>query len=115
MKLNKLAPGHNIMWESSRMMLPEHKQRLVEHQKENLKKEKPILDEQLTETFMSSIYRAMKHKSRIRFQLFDLYKDQLVEGQVQSVDLVSRQIKLLTQVGTKSINLDEIIDVVLQG
>lgn len=44
--MNKLTPGSNMMWESSRMMLPEHKARIRKHQKDLQKKEKPILDDQ---------------------------------------------------------------------
>ena len=29
MNPNKLTPGYNIMWESSRMMLPEHREQLL--------------------------------------------------------------------------------------
>ena len=29
MNPNKLTPGYNVMWESSRMMLPEHREQLL--------------------------------------------------------------------------------------
>lgn len=44
--MNKLTPGSNMMWESSRMMLPEHVQRLRQMRKGKEKKEKLIPDDQ---------------------------------------------------------------------
>lgn len=44
--MNKLTIGSNMMWESSWMMLPEHKERIRQHQRDLLKEEKPTLDDQ---------------------------------------------------------------------
>nr|WP_279402053.1 hypothetical protein [Piscibacillus salipiscarius] len=39
MNPNKLTHGHNLLWESSRMMLPEHKELLQQHQQQLIKKQ----------------------------------------------------------------------------
>lgn len=36
----------NVLWESSRMFLPEHREQLLARRKEKERVEKPILDEQ---------------------------------------------------------------------
>ncbi|OLP64494.1 hypothetical protein BACPU_24180 [Bacillus pumilus] len=41
MNPNKLTPGYNIMWESSRMMLPEHREQLL-FQKRKKKEYTPL-------------------------------------------------------------------------
>ncbi|MBR0582991.1 YolD-like family protein [Bacillus altitudinis MN12] len=50
MNPNKLTPGYNIMWESSRMMLPEHREQLLAQKRK--KKEYtplPLSSDQLEE------------------------------------------------------------------
>ncbi len=48
--INKLSEGSNLIWESSRMMLPEHKARIREHDLTPPPQVRPILSEdQLTE------------------------------------------------------------------
>ncbi|GIN22592.1 YolD-like family protein [Siminovitchia fordii] len=46
MKINKLTPNHNLRWESSRMVLPEHVERINLHNNSKKLISKPILDEQ---------------------------------------------------------------------
>jgi hypothetical protein len=46
MAVSKLSKGHNLRWESSRMMLPEHVEAFLEQKKEKRKVPKPIIDEQ---------------------------------------------------------------------
>lgn len=43
--VNKLTDGSNLIWESSRMILPEHKARLREHELASLPVDPPILSE----------------------------------------------------------------------
>ncbi|WP_332238633.1 YolD-like family protein [Sporolactobacillus sp. KGMB 08714] len=45
MRENKLTPGKNLRWESSRMMLPEHVEALMKEQKNLEKVERPHLSE----------------------------------------------------------------------
>lgn len=36
----------NGLWEGSRMILPEHKRRIIQDEQQQMKKERPVLDEQ---------------------------------------------------------------------
>lgn len=52
MKPNKLTPGANIMWESSRMIIPQHKEATIRQAQEAQKRERPDLtEEELQEMF----------------------------------------------------------------
>ncbi|WP_152654520.1 YolD-like family protein [Oceanobacillus sp. CFH 90083] len=73
MKPNKLTSGSNLLWESSRMMLPEHKEVLQRHKKELNKRIKPILDEQQVELFSQSIAEAMKQNKKVKIQISQQY------------------------------------------
>ncbi len=46
MKINKLTKNQNLRWESSRMMLPEHTEKIISHNSGKKLINKPILDEQ---------------------------------------------------------------------
>ncbi|OEH91081.1 hypothetical protein BFG57_06835 [Bacillus solimangrovi] len=53
--INKLTHGNNMRWESSRIILPIHRERINQHRKELLKREKLILDEQQVTEFAQII------------------------------------------------------------
>jgi ABC-type uncharacterized transport system substrate-binding protein len=112
MKPNKLTPGHNLMWESSRMMLPEHKQVLQRHQKELNKKTKPIFDEQQMEVFSRQISDSIRLRMNVKIQLFDPYKDSIfIVGKVRKSALDQGKIKVSCQNKVILVRLDEIIDI----
>lgn len=110
MNPNKLTAGHNLMWESSRMMLPEHKLRIREHQKELQKRTKPILDEQQITLFSQMISDAMKRDLSLKIQIFHPYRDHYVTGKVQKI-IPEQQLKLVSTDDSKWIAFKEIIDV----
>ncbi|KXZ21916.1 hypothetical protein AXI59_11710 [Bacillus nakamurai] len=45
MNPNKLTPGYNVMWESSRMMLPEHREQLLAKKRKEREFQLPELSE----------------------------------------------------------------------
>ncbi|WP_106497326.1 YolD-like family protein [Lentibacillus sp. Marseille-P4043] len=110
MNPNKLTPGRNLMWESSRMMLPEHKARIRQHQKELTKRTKPILDEQQIELFSGMISDAMQQGLDLRIQIFHPYQDHYVTGKVQKIT-PEQKLKLVTLDGSEWVSFDEIMDV----
>ncbi|WP_117169031.1 YolD-like family protein [Paraliobacillus sediminis] len=115
MKPNKLTPGYNLMWESSRMMLPEHKQVLRAHQKELKKQAKPILDEQQIILFSEQIVEARYFEKTIKIKVFDPYQTLYVIGKVMKVDELEQRIKLVTIDGISWVSLDEILDLTIEN
>lgn len=110
MNPNKLTHGHNLLWESSRMMLPEHKELLQQHQQHIIKKSKPILDEQEIEQLESNIQMALSLQSLVQVTLFHPYEAVIVTGTIQKVDPYTKQIKLITSKGSVEwVPLDNII------
>lgn len=49
MKKNKLSIGSNTMWESSRMILPEWRERYLQEIEDMVKEDPPMMDAQLWE------------------------------------------------------------------
>ncbi|GEL76087.1 YolD-like family protein [Tenuibacillus multivorans] len=112
MKTNKLTHGHNLMWESSRMMLPEHKELLRQHQKEIIRKEKPRFDEQEVECLEQQIHEAMNEQIPVKLTLFDPYDNQNLTGIIQKMDSQTKRIKIKQHSGEiEWINFRDLVQV----
>lgn len=96
MKANKLTPGSNMRWESSRMMLPEHKERILQRKREQHRKDRPILDEQEVTEISSAIWGSMNVGWEITLTIFGEYVDREVTGRVEKVDTQLQQVKIIT-------------------
>lgn len=68
--MNKLTPGSNMLWESNRIILPEHKARIQQWQKDLQKKDKPILDDQQKQEIGYKLQVAIKDDLTIEVKYF---------------------------------------------
>lgn len=59
-----------MMWESNRIILPEHKRRIQQWQKDLQKKEKPILDEQQKLDIDMKLQMAIKDDLTVEIKYF---------------------------------------------
>lgn len=95
MKPNKLTPGKNIMWESSRMMLPVHKEEIIKQNKNVNLKQRPVLDEQKWEEISQVIGESLEHGLEIELIKFGDFQDRSIRGKVEKVDMQLQQLKLV--------------------
>lgn len=96
-RVNKLTEGCNLLWESSRMMLPEHKEKIRSRRDEARrggKRERPVLDEQEWELIQAAVTRSKEQRQTIRLELFGPYGNETVEGVVEEVRPDRRQIRI---------------------
>jgi len=110
-KPNKLTPGSNVFWESSRMMLPEHKRELVAHRGELKKHSKPELDEQEIEDIVHKIGESLEYRSEITLTIYDEYSNQQETGYVIRVDERRAMVLLQAADGEQWIKFSLIISV----
>lgn len=110
MGTNKLTPGQNLMWESSRMMLPEHKAQIRAHQRKVQKRTKPLLDEQQISMFSQMISDAMNQNCSLKVQVFHPDHDHYITGKVQNV-IPGKQLKLVSGEDSEWVDFAEITDV----
>lgn len=99
-RINKLTEGRNLLWESSRMILPEHKERIRNRRDEARrggKRERPALDEQEWERIQAAVARSKELRQAIRLELFGPYGNETVEGVVEEVRPDRRQIRMSGQ------------------
>ena len=84
----------NLLWESSRMMLPEHKEEILSHRKELTKKPRPEFDEQRLEELSQTLAGACRTRSRVCITLYDPFASPAVTGRIAKVDLPGGRVKV---------------------
>ncbi|TVY06571.1 YolD-like family protein [Paenibacillus cremeus] len=93
-KPSKLTCGANVIFESSRFVLPEHREKALQYSKEMTKKVRPELDECRLQDISYSIGESMSENSPSTFVLFCEYGEREITGTVIKVDQQLRQIKV---------------------
>jgi hypothetical protein len=101
----------NGLWESSRMMLPEHKNRIRSDERETLRREQPVLDEQKWEEIERTLLLSLRNHVRVSIVLFDPFEDEVLSGFVTSIHAHTREIKLQWAEDWKWIGLDRVVEV----
>lgn len=101
----------NGLWESSRMMLPEHKSRIRSDERETMRREKPILDDQKQEEMERTLMLSLRNHVRVSLVLFDPFEDVVLSGFITSIHTHTREIKLQWAGEWKWIGLDSIVEV----
>jgi uncharacterized GH25 family protein len=101
----------NGMWESSRMMLPEHREQILKDNKKVHKRIKPQMHEEELEIISSEIYRSYRLNEEIELVLFDHYEDIHYTGIVIKIDQFKRVIKIQSGEDYAFIKLDDIVKV----
>jgi hypothetical protein len=100
----------NGLWESSRMMLPEHKETIIRRQLEEGRKDKPVLDSQEIELIEQALAESFHTHRKINVRLFDEYEDKELTGTVSVIHTYRREIKLATGIGRwEWIKIDDIV------
>lgn len=100
----------NGLWESSRMMLPEHKETIIRRQLEEGRKDRPTLDPQEMELIEQVLAESLHSHCKIKVRLYNEYEDIELCGTVVVIQAYRREIKLATGVGEwEWIKIDEIV------
>lgn len=100
----------NGLFESSRMMLPEHKEAYNEFRKNLEQKERHEFDEQRLEELSYQFAEAMNEKATVRIRIYDLFEDRWITGKVERIDILQARMKLVQANESRWIKLEEITD-----
>ncbi len=76
----------NGLWESSRMILPEHKAAYLAYEKEQRQKEKRNLDEQELAVISRIMQESLQRRLPITIKMYDLFEEVKVEGIIEAID-----------------------------
>jgi hypothetical protein len=93
-KETKLTPGSNKRWEGSRMMLPEHVERIRQHEIDKKKKVKPEFDEQYVNELAMKVAEAQQEEYLVTVCIFDEFDDIEIPGRITKVDQQLRRLKI---------------------
>lgn len=86
----------NGLFESSRMILPEHRDAWIRMANTKLARFKPTLDDQEIQRIEYEIVRSYNKRTKIKLALFDSYEDKEITGIVVALNTYKREIKFLT-------------------
>lgn len=84
----------NGLWESSRLMLPQHKEVIVNDDLRHDKRTRPLLDEQEIELIEHVLIRSFRERRKVTLELFAPYEQVEVRGIVTTLQTAQREIKL---------------------
>jgi hypothetical protein len=101
----------NGQWESSRMMLPEHREAILERNRALKKREKPELDEQAQEEVVRAIGVSMWLSLPMTFTLYDEMADYELTGVAVKIDQLNRMVKVCTEEDETWIKFNDIVRV----
>lgn len=110
-KPSKLTPGHNLLWESSRMMLPEHVSMLHNQRQKQRQKKKPILDMQAIEELEYKLQQLFHQKKEAKVTVFGEYTNRVYTGCIEKIEPLTRMIKLTNQDEFFWISFDDILEI----
>lgn len=100
---------NNGLFESSRMMLPEHKEAYLLHQQRVTRRSQPILDGQEVEQISTLISEAISSGLPIECLFVRNGEEQRVRGRLIRIDQQAAKLQLCGDAGRDWIALEEIV------
>lgn len=105
----------NGLFESSRMMLPEHREAYILHQEHLSPRTRPSLDAQAADEMSRLLSNSMVLGDCVTITLFHEHDDVSYTGCVLRLDRPARTLRLLTKDGTRDLQMNLITDVTPAG
>lgn len=84
----------NGLWESSRMILPEHKEAILRQLDRLDVRERPEIDEQELELMGSRLMQAMHDEEEVSLLIYDEYQDKELQARVVQFDPNKQRIRV---------------------
>lgn len=111
MAINKLSKGYNLRWESSRMMLPEHREQLLEERRKQQEFAPPILDDDQLQEINRVIVKSIEEKRAITVIYTEKYGPAEFWGWIQKIDSHKGWLKIINDEDTLSLSFKRILQV----
>lgn len=94
MKPNKLTAGANVIWESSSMMLPQHKEASLHRDKQRSKNIKPELTEEEQEELFGCLRASLVNTIEVSVTIYGEFVNKQLTGVITGLDPRQRLAKL---------------------
>ncbi|RST61369.1 YolD-like family protein [Siminovitchia terrae] len=115
MRVNKLTPGYNLRWESSRMMLPEHREQLLEEMRKQQEFIPAILDNDQLQEIDRVIVKSIETRQAVTITYAKKHGPAYFFGWIQKVDINEGWLKMFHNADTLTIPFKRIINVEING
>ncbi|MFD2670165.1 YolD-like family protein [Marinicrinis sediminis] len=93
--VNKLTKGANLLWESSRMMLPEHKEQFMQYRRERDPQPRPLFTTEHQQELAAHLSEAYQQQERITLTVYDPFQPRVLSGRITALDPSLKQLKLV--------------------
>ncbi|MDO3680657.1 YolD-like family protein [Paenibacillus ehimensis] len=101
----------NGMWESMRMMIPQHRERSVQQQREVAKQVRPELTEEEQQELFGQLRASLSNTLEVEITLFDEYENKKIIGIVTGLDPRHQLAKVQTGQSWELIQFCDVIGV----
>lgn len=101
----------NGLWESSRIIVPEHKEAILEFRVRRNARKKPVIHEDEYEVFSRRLVNSLKNKELVDVEIFGKYNNRVVRGIVTHIDSYKQRIKIENLEGFEWVDMSEVVGV----
>ncbi|WP_226000869.1 YolD-like family protein [Paenibacillus sp. BJ-4] len=91
--MSKKLEGNGI-WESSRIIIPEHKEAYLKLMKDRQRRSKPELDDQEVQLIEQALIDSYNSRTAVALTVFSPFDDEVMTGVVTSINTSRREVKL---------------------
>ncbi|WP_342428572.1 YolD-like family protein [Paenibacillus sp. FSL L8-0158] len=84
----------NGLWESSRIIIPEHKEAYLKLMKDRQRRGKPELDDQEVQLIEQALIDSYNSRNTVTVIVFSPFDDTVMTGVVTSINTARREVKL---------------------
>ncbi|MDN4603841.1 MULTISPECIES: YolD-like family protein [Paenibacillus] len=105
----------NGLWESNRMMLPQHKERINEHRTQIHYQSKPHIHEDEWEIIAQNLEMSLNYTLSANFEVFNESGNWYLHGIVTSISTMGKKIKIEMDNGFEFVDFDQLVSVKLEG
>lgn len=99
------------MWESSRMMLPEHREQLLEEKRKESEFQMPILDDNQLEEINRIIIHSIEQRLTVTITYAEKYGPETFCGLIQKVNMYEGWLKIRNDEDVLSLSFQRILQV----
>ncbi|PNQ81616.1 YolD-like family protein [Paenibacillus sp. F4] len=104
----------NGLWESSRIIIPEHKEAYLKLMKDRQRRGKPELDDQEVQLIEQALIESYNSRTTVTLLVFSPFDDEELCGVVTSINTARREVKLFRGEDDFSwIKLEDIISAIV--
>ncbi|MBB2483461.1 YolD-like family protein [Bacillus sp. APMAM] len=111
MAVNKLSKGYNLRWESSRMMLPEHREQLLEEKRKQQEYKPPLLDNDQLHEINCVIVKSIEQERAVTVTYAEKYGPAKFWGWIQKVDTIEGWLKIVNDEDVLKLSFKRVLQV----